>query len=134
MPCCTLIAFLLSQIGLGAARARGHGRLSFLPAGLMGGWKAVVLAAIAGFEIVVASAAMPLIFTGRGRGDAASSFQQAWHICSVDLNPIAGPQLNGPRLRRTVRIAPDQDEGARAVTHMRESKVGIYEHQIRSPS
>lgn len=90
MPCCTLIAFVLSQLGLGAARVRLLGRFPFLPAGLVGSWKAVAVAVIASLEIVLASAAMPLILTERGRSDAANSFQRAWHICSVDLNPITG--------------------------------------------
>ena len=91
MPCCTLIAFVLSQLGLGAgaARVRFLGRIPFLQAGLIGGWKAVALAAVAGIEIMLASAALPLIFTEQGRGAAANSFQQAWRVCSIDLNAIA---------------------------------------------
>lgn len=71
MPCCTLLAFVLGQIGLGAGamKTRFAGKVPFA----LGGWKALGLAAIAGAEIVLASAALPLIFTAHGRADAAQS-------------------------------------------------------------
>jgi hypothetical protein len=89
VPCCTLIAFVLSQLGLGAgaARMRFTG-IPFIHADWFGGWKAVALAAIAGFEIVLASAVLPLVFAAHGRSNAADSFQHAWHICSVDLGAL----------------------------------------------
>jgi len=91
MPCCTLIAFVLSQLGLGAgaARVRYLGRLSFLHPGQLDGWKAVALAGILGLEIVLTSAAFSLVFTAHGRSDASNSFEHAWQICSVSLGAIA---------------------------------------------
>lgn len=97
MPCCTLLAFVLGQIGLGAGamKTRFAGKVPFA----LGGWKALGLAAIAGAEIVLASAALPLIFTAHGRNDAAQSLHHAWRICSVDLAQFGDPKRKGPAAR-----------------------------------
>lgn len=95
MPCCTLIAFLLSQLGLGtgAMRVGVLKRVPTILGGGLGGWKALGFAAVAAFEIVLASAALPLVFTQHGRSEANASFHQVWHICSVRWNAFAQPGL-----------------------------------------
>jgi hypothetical protein len=45
----------------------------------------VGFAVIAAFEILLASAALPLIITERGRAEAAQSFRDVKRICSVGL-------------------------------------------------
>lgn len=97
MPCCTLLAFVLSQIGLGAGamKTRFAGKVPFA----LGGWKALGLAAIAGAEIVLASAALPLIFTAHDRADAAQSLHHAWRICSVDLAQFDDQTRKAPAAR-----------------------------------
>jgi len=88
VPCCTLVAFVLSQLGLGAvaARVRVLGRrIPLAWGGSRGGWKALGFAVIAAFEILLASAALPLIATERGRAEAAQSFRDVKRICSVGL-------------------------------------------------
>jgi hypothetical protein len=85
MPCCTLIAFVLSQLGLGtgALRVGFLKRIPVILGGELVGWKALGFAAVAAFEIVLASAALPLVVTQHGRSKANNSIHQVWHICSV---------------------------------------------------
>lgn len=91
MPCCTLTAFLLSQLGLagGAVKARFFGGWDpsrMVPQGLLAmvrRWRWAGFAAALGIEVLLAGAAAPYIVTEHGRAQAASSFSSAWHICSV---------------------------------------------------
>ena len=89
MPCCTLIAFLLSQIGVaaGAIKVRffgGSGAAGIVPAAMRAAcarWRWAGMAAAITTELLLASAAAPYLFTYSGR--AHESFAGAWHICSV---------------------------------------------------
>lgn len=91
MPCCTLTAFLLSQLGIaaGAVKVRLFGGANFgaLAPGflreLLGRWRWSGIAAALCIELVLGGAAAPYIFTQQGRTDAARSFVGAWHICSI---------------------------------------------------
>ena len=96
VPCCTLIAFVLGQFGLGAgaAKMRYINRIPLALGGQPGGWKALSLAAIAGVEILLASAALPLIATGHGREDAGRSFRHMLHVCSLDVLGTRAPGNN----------------------------------------
>lgn len=87
MPCCTLIAFVLSQCGMaaGAAKTKLFGwDLPATGAGLARlRWPVLGLALL--FETAIGAAAAPYIFTHTGRAEAAQSISTTWHICSVFL-------------------------------------------------
>lgn len=91
MPCCTLIAVLLSQIGMavGTIKVRLSGAASIgslVPQPIfrnLARRPAVTLAGAFAFEILMGAAAAPYVFTHSGRTAAAASFATAWHICSV---------------------------------------------------
>ncbi|MEI9994272.1 MAG: hypothetical protein WDM91_06745 [Rhizomicrobium sp.] len=90
MPCCTLIAFLLSQCGIaaGAVKTRlfGPGDPA-VPASSFTGLRArwLALAAMLVLEGGLGAAAAPYVATGQGRAQAAASFTATWHVCSVFL-------------------------------------------------
>ena len=91
MPCCTLIAFLLSQLGIagGAIKVRLSGAASlvrFVPLSVRnfyGRWRWAGLATALTVELLLAGAAAPYALTQQGRADTASSFSAAWHFCTV---------------------------------------------------
>jgi len=93
MPCCTLIAFILSQLGIagGAVKVRtsgGAGLLRFVPASVQSvyaRWRWAGLATALTVELLLAGAAAPYVLTHDGRADAAHSFRAAWHFCSIGL-------------------------------------------------
>ena len=102
MPCCTLIAVLLSQFGIagGAIRMRLSGAASlarYIPApalSILLRWRWAVLAGIVGFEVLIGAAAAPYLLTPSGRVAAADSFATAWRICSF-ANMRRGAQPPG---------------------------------------
>ncbi len=83
MPCCTLIAFLLSQCGMaaGAVRTRLFGWTA--PSAGLSRFRWPVLAVALVFEMTIGAAAAPYIFTGSGRAEAVRSIGATWHICKV---------------------------------------------------
>ncbi|HTW35408.1 MAG TPA: hypothetical protein VMD53_12390 [Rhizomicrobium sp.] len=91
MPCCTLIAFLLSQLGIagGAVKVRMSGTsglMRFVPLSvqtLCERWRWAGLVTALTVELLLAGAAAPYVFTQDGRADAASSFRSAWHLCTM---------------------------------------------------
>ena len=97
MPCCTLIAFVLSQFGLaaGAVKMRffGIASVASLPqvslAHLLQGWRAAGLAGALVFELAIGFLAAPYVFTDSGRIEAANSFATAWHICQFGASKSA---------------------------------------------
>lgn len=98
MPCCTLTAFLLSQLGMaaGAVKVRFFGGADFgrlVPAMLQvwfARWRWAGLATVLGVELLLAGAAAPYIVTQSGRVEAADSFASAWHICTMGATLAAG--------------------------------------------
>ncbi len=98
LPCCTLIAFLLSQIGIavGAIKVRLSGVASigrFVPAPISRFFSRRRWAGLAGafaFEVFVAAAVAPYLFTHTGQLQAADSFAAAWHICSMGADRTTG--------------------------------------------
>ena len=88
MPCCTLIAFVLSQCGMaaGAARTRLFGWAT--PAGAVNftrlRWPILALALL--FEAGIGAASAPYMLTASGRSAAAQSFGATWHICQIVLS------------------------------------------------
>lgn len=91
MPCCTLIAVLLSQVGMavGAIKVRLSGAASIgglVPRSISRKLlkrPSMALTGAFAFEILMGAAAAPYLFTHSGRTAAAASFTTAWHICSV---------------------------------------------------
>jgi hypothetical protein len=98
MPCCTLTAFLLSQLALAASavRARLFGRndvTPFLPVdfrGLFQRRRGVSLAVALVLEAALAGAAAPYVVTQSGRAAASGSFASAWHLCTVGARIAQG--------------------------------------------
>ena len=97
MPCCTLTAFLLSQLGIaaGAIKVRLFGGSDFsslMPASVCAvftRWRWASMAIAFGIELSLVGAVAPYIFTRPGHVEAANSFASAWHICSVGAS-LAG--------------------------------------------
>jgi hypothetical protein len=91
MPCCTLIAFLLSQLGLagGALKVRLSGMASFVrfvpaPArDLCLQWRWAGLATLLTVELLMAGAVAPYVVTQQGRADAVRSFTAAARLCAI---------------------------------------------------
>lgn len=91
MPCCTLIAFLLSQLGLaaGAVKVRLFGGAGFgalvpdFAHAFFARWRWSGVVAALSLELVLVGAAAPYVLTHAGRVEAAQSFTGAWHICSL---------------------------------------------------
>ncbi len=83
MPCCTLLAFLLSQCGMaaGAVRTRLFGWAA--PSIGLARFRWPVLAVALMFEMAIGAAAAPYVLTGSGRAEAARSIGATWHICKV---------------------------------------------------
>ena len=84
MPCCALIALLLSQplMLAGAVKARLFGKLP-RSAPNAGGWKAVALTGFLGAELVAGSAAIPLLLSGQANASIRQSAIAFWHVCTV---------------------------------------------------
>jgi len=90
MPCCTLIAFILSQLGIagGAIKVRTTGAVGlarFVPLSIRGVYARVRWAGLATaltVELLLAGAAAPYVLTHNGRAEAANSFRTAWHLCT----------------------------------------------------
>jgi hypothetical protein len=89
MPCCTLIAFILSQPALliGAIKARlfgeAHGVASAAAYGLHG-WKLAGLAGMLAVELTLGFGAAPYLITHKGRVAAEDSTAHVWRLCSFD--------------------------------------------------
>jgi hypothetical protein len=84
MPCCTLIAFFLSQPALliGAIKARffGGGVATVAARGLQG-WKLAGIAGMLAVELTMGFGAAPYVFTRHGRIVAEQSAVHVWHLC-----------------------------------------------------
>ncbi|MEJ0026610.1 MAG: hypothetical protein WDN01_11335 [Rhizomicrobium sp.] len=85
MPCCTLIAFVLSQCGMaaGAVRTRLFGWTAPMASAGLARFRWPILAVALVFEMTIGAAAAPYIFTGSGRAEAARSIGATWHICKA---------------------------------------------------
>ncbi|HEY0106898.1 MAG TPA: hypothetical protein VGB91_12500 [Rhizomicrobium sp.] len=85
MPCCTLIAFVLSQCGIaaGAVRTMLFGRT--VPAAGAADLRWPILALALFFELGIGAASASYILTAPGRTQAAQSFGAAWHVCASIL-------------------------------------------------
>jgi hypothetical protein len=91
MPCCTLTAFLLSQLGIaaGAVKVRFFGGANFgmwIPEFarlVFARWRWSGIIAALSAELLLAGAAAPYVVTHAGRTEAAHSFVSAWHICTM---------------------------------------------------
>lgn len=97
MPCCTLIGFLLGQLGVagGLARLRLF-ELKSAPAFAShfvlrpsARWRWAGLGTALTVEILLAGLAAPYLFTSHGRSEAMSSFAGAWHLCAVHVSSAA---------------------------------------------
>ena len=104
MPCCTLLAILLSQPALfySAVKTRlfgrgTSGRVALIEADARQGWRQVGIAGAIALELVLACAAAPYILTGAGRTATAESATALWHICS--LGNVLGSGLRGAAIR-----------------------------------
>ncbi|MGB8366376.1 MAG: hypothetical protein ACLQUZ_01655 [Rhizomicrobium sp.] len=97
MPCCTLTAFLLSQLGIavGAIKVRLFGGSDFssvMPASVctvFARWRWAGMAIAFGVELSLVGAVAPYIFTRPGHVEGANFFASAWHICSMGAS-LAG--------------------------------------------
>jgi len=91
MPCCTLIAFLLGQLGLagGALKVRLSGvagLLRLVPApvrDLVLHWRWAGMATLLTVELLMAGAVAPYVVTQQGRADAVQSFAAATRFCTI---------------------------------------------------
>jgi len=91
MPCCTLIAFLLSQLGLagGALKVRLSGAMGLLrlvPApvrDLCLHWRWAGMATLLTVELLLAGVVAPYVVTRQGRADAVQSFAAAARLCAI---------------------------------------------------
>jgi hypothetical protein len=91
MPCCTLIAFLLSQLGLagGALKVRLTGMAGFvglvpMPVRNIGlRWRWAGMATLLTVELLLAGAVAPYVVTQQGRADAAHTFAAVAHLCAI---------------------------------------------------
>ena len=91
MPCCTLTAFLLSQLGLagGALKVRlsgAAGLLRLVPApvrDLCLQWRWTGVATLLVAELLLAGAVAPYVVTEQGRADAAHGFAAAARLCAI---------------------------------------------------
>jgi hypothetical protein len=94
MPCCTLIAFLLSQLGLagGALKVRLSGVAGFVrlfPApvrDLCLHWRWAGMATLLSVELLLAGAVAPYVVTQQGRAAAIQSFAAAARLCAIHPN------------------------------------------------
>jgi len=73
LPCCTFLAFLLGQLGLGTATAKG--RIFGALAARAGGYLWLGMAVALSVELVLAAAALPFVVSAAHAGVA--------HICSI---------------------------------------------------
>lgn len=92
MPCCTLLAFFLSQLGIATGAARLHllsgGAARFAQMG-SAYWRKVGLLGMVALEIMLAGAAAPYLITSAGRAEAAQSFAGAWHLCHMEWRAVS---------------------------------------------
>jgi len=92
MPCCTLIALLLSQLGIAGGSismrlSEGGGAGRLVPVRSLLRWRWAGLAITLAVELMLEVAAAPLIIRYNGRDDAAASFRSAWRLCTTDSLP-----------------------------------------------
>jgi hypothetical protein len=87
MPCCTLIAFVLSQCSMaaGAVRTRLFGWATPVGTVKLAGLRWQILSLALLFEIAIGAASAPYVFTLSGRSAAAQSFGATWHVCRIVL-------------------------------------------------
>ena len=88
MPCCTLMAFVLSQCGMaaGAVRTKLFGWAAPVGGAKLASLRWPILGLALLFEVGIGAASAPYIFTQSGRETAAQSFGATWHICQVFLS------------------------------------------------
>lgn len=91
MPCCALIALLLSQVGMAAGvikvRLSGLAGISrLMPLFVLRIFTQRPVAALTGafvFEGLAGATIAFYLFTQSGRAETAASFENAWRICAM---------------------------------------------------
>lgn len=91
MPCCTLAAFLLCQLGVAGSalkvRLLGAGTtFQIMPTwfkALLARWRWAGMAGALALELVLVGAAAPYVVTASGRKATSNSFASVVHFCSL---------------------------------------------------